>query len=377
MGRWGGFAGWSALIGVLLVAGCGVAGDTPPTNSIAGELSNNIGASIGNGAPLGADLTPADVAWMQPGDVIEFAGIEISREDVALTNLNKMLNVACPQPVQDWSAQPDLLDNDLAQLGYDRIENLPDWWGGAFLSSNGCLIVQRASGWETDPTAITLIDNWAEHGIGFTDVQFSERYLRDVQKRVFRTDEVAVGNSSIGIDNRATFSVCSAGLTEVNRFLAEFDDRAGVRLEIPEHCWERFVAGLGGVGDGVTPPPTADLNLAGRTFVATDASGLNVPGATEGGGIPAGESITLTFERGSLSPHTGCNFMGGDAWIENGVLTYHPGESTEMLCDDWRGAAENWLTQFLASRPSIAWEGDHLVISNNQATLKLVEQPPN
>jgi len=352
--------------------------DTPLASPIVGEPSGSNGYGVDNETESGVDLTPADVAWMQPGDFIEFAGIEISREDIGLTNFNAMLNVACPQPSQDWSTQADLLDNDLAQLGYDRIENLPDWWGGTFLSSNGCLIVQRAAGWESDPTAVAVFANWAEHGIGFTDVEFSERYLREVQERIFRTDAVAIGNSGIGIENRATFSVCSFGLEEVHRFLAEFDDRAGVRLEIPEHCWERFVSGLGGLGGvGLTTSPDDDLNLAGRTFVVTDASGLSVAGATEGGGIPAGESITLTFARGSLSPHTGCNFMGGDAWITEGVLTFVPGESTDMLCENWSGAAENWLLQFLTDHPTITWEGDNLVISTNHATLKLVEQPPN
>lgn len=107
---------------------------------------------------------------------------------------------------------------------------------------------------------------------------------------------------------------------------------------------------LAGCSDG------PELDLAGREFTTTEARGHE---------MVAGTTVRLTFDEDIVSAHAGCNTLfGGAAWAD-GTLTID-GEiaMTMMACDAELQAQDQWLADFLASEPSIALDGDTLILGD-------------
>jgi len=106
--------------------------------------------------------------------------------------------------------------------------------------------------------------------------------------------------------------------------------------------------------------------LAGKTFRALNRDSENLETLS----TPAGELLTLAFAKdhdGTIhaSPHSGCNFMSSPAIItSDGILEAHEMMSTAMLCEDWRGEAESWLSGLVQDSPSISYinQGDHYTL---------------
>jgi Heat shock protein len=115
----------------------------------------------------------------------------------------------------------------------------------------------------------------------------------------------------------------------------------------------------------VASPGAPALDLAGRTFLSTDAQGLTL--------VP-GTRVALTFkEDGSLGAGAGCNSMGGAYTIDGDRLTTGPMMTTEMGCDAARMTQDQWLAAFLAN-VKISLAGDTLTLDDGTVLLTLVDK---
>lgn len=76
-----------------------------------------------------------------------------------------------------------------------------------------------------------------------------------------------------------------------------------------------------------------------------------------------GTRIRISFEDGEIGASAGCNTMGGTYRLDGGVLVFEGGAMTEMGCDDERHAQDDWLMEFLGSRPTVVQSGTDLTLT--------------
>lgn len=120
----------------------------------------------------------------------------------------------------------------------------------------------------------------------------------------------------------------------------------------------------------VAPEPTAptsgatDGGLAGTSWVGTTADPAS----------PADPAkITLSFEDAALSATGGCNRMGGDYSVVDGVLAVGAMFSTEMACDQPLMDQDQWLATLL-NGARVTVDGTTLTLVNGDTTLTLADQ---
>ncbi|MEX2546670.1 MAG: META domain-containing protein [Chloroflexota bacterium] len=119
-----------------------------------------------------------------------------------------------------------------------------------------------------------------------------------------------------------------------------------------------------------TDPPAADpAGLNGRHFLSVTVTDGGVVRA-----LVAGTVIRLTFQDGQLGASAGCNSMGGTYSIVDGKLIFHGGGMTEMGCDQPRHDQDDWLSAFLGSEPTIALNGNDLVLTSGTTTITLLDR---
>ena len=112
-----------------------------------------------------------------------------------------------------------------------------------------------------------------------------------------------------------------------------------------------------------------DSSLDGTEWLST--------GVTEDGAdrpLVEGTRIRLAFADGQLSASAGCNSIGGDYRIDDGLLVFEGGGMTEMGCDEERHAQDDWLFSFLGSHPAIAREGDKLTLTSGDVVVALQDR---
>jgi heat shock protein HslJ len=109
--------------------------------------------------------------------------------------------------------------------------------------------------------------------------------------------------------------------------------------------------------------------LNAREFLSTSVTTDGAPIA-----LVPGTRIQLSFSDGALGASAGCNSIGGDYRIENGVLVFEGGSMTEMGCDPERHAQDEWLVAFLASRPTVGLDGAELVLTSGGTVVALVDR---
>jgi heat shock protein HslJ len=114
-------------------------------------------------------------------------------------------------------------------------------------------------------------------------------------------------------------------------------------------------------GDDADDPVSAD-DLDGRTFVADEIDGRE---------LVAGTRITVAFADGSIGADAGCNRHGGSYELVDGELRTGPLRSTRMACAEPVMEQEQWLADLLRSNPRIDFDGDVLVLSGSDTTLRL------
>lgn len=109
--------------------------------------------------------------------------------------------------------------------------------------------------------------------------------------------------------------------------------------------------------------------LANREFlsVAVTEGGVAKP-------LVAGTRIRLNFTATTLGASAGCNSIGGDYRIVSGLLIFEGVSMTEMACDPDRMAQDQWLVEFLGSKPGIRLAGDELTLDGGSTVVRLMDR---
>ncbi|HEV8490238.1 MAG TPA: META domain-containing protein [Candidatus Limnocylindrales bacterium] len=110
--------------------------------------------------------------------------------------------------------------------------------------------------------------------------------------------------------------------------------------------------------------------LAGRTFLSTKVTekGADRP-------LVPGTTIRISFGKdGQLGVNAGCNHMGGTYRLDGETLRFDGGAMTEMGCDQARHDQDDWVFQFLASRPTVALAGNDLMLTAGDVVIRLLDR---
>lgn len=105
----------------------------------------------------------------------------------------------------------------------------------------------------------------------------------------------------------------------------------------------------------------------------TDREFLSVNVTERGAARPlvAGTRVRLHFSASELGASAGCNSIGGSYRVEGGRLVFEGGSMTEMGCDEPRHAQDEWLVEFLASKPTVRLAGTDLTLEGGTTVLAL------
>ena len=111
--------------------------------------------------------------------------------------------------------------------------------------------------------------------------------------------------------------------------------------------------------------PSMD-DLDGRQFTSVSVTRDDADPAL----VPDTE-ITLTFGDGLISADAGCNRIAGRVGLEGAELVADGriGPVTKMACPGPREAQDQWLSELLASRPTVALEGEILTLTQGSTTI--------
>jgi heat shock protein HslJ len=122
-------------------------------------------------------------------------------------------------------------------------------------------------------------------------------------------------------------------------------------------------AGCSGVG--AIPAPQLD----GRTFLSTGVT-------TNGAPYPLITStrIRLAFDDGRLVASAGCNTMGGQYRVQDGLLHVTDLATTDMGCDPERHAQDAWLAKVLGGRPAVRLNGNDLTLEQAGTVITMLDR---
>ena len=82
--------------------------------------------------------------------------------------------------------------------------------------------------------------------------------------------------------------------------------------------------------------------------------------------------LQLGFNDGKVTASAGCNGMGGDVRPADGTPLVVDGLAmTEMGCDPARHQQDTWLSESADGRPTLALDGDTLVVTGSTSTLNM------
>jgi heat shock protein HslJ len=115
----------------------------------------------------------------------------------------------------------------------------------------------------------------------------------------------------------------------------------------------------------------SDLDLDGRDFVSADVTVDGEPYP-----LADGTAIVLGFHDGGIQAHAGCNQMSGQGSYADGTLDVGQGLAmTEMACDPpERMDQDQWLAHILASKPTLALDGDALVLTAADTVINFTDK---
>ena len=104
---------------------------------------------------------------------------------------------------------------------------------------------------------------------------------------------------------------------------------------------------------------------AGRTFVSSSLTGYT---------LVAGTHISLMFHRnGSVRAYAGCNQFTGTGRVSGGRLIIGQLRQTQIGCDPQRMNQDQWLADFLMTRPRWHLAADRLQLTSDTAQLTLTD----
>jgi heat shock protein HslJ len=124
-----------------------------------------------------------------------------------------------------------------------------------------------------------------------------------------------------------------------------------------------LLAGCSGVG--AAPAPQLD----GRTFLST---GVTLNGAP----IPllANTRIRIEFVDGRLVASAGCNTLGGQYRVQDGLLHVTDLATTEMGCDPARHAQDEWFGKVLGGKPAVRLSGNDLTLEQAGTVITMLDR---
>lgn len=124
--------------------------------------------------------------------------------------------------------------------------------------------------------------------------------------------------------------------------------------------------GAGGSGRSPSGTTATSESLGGRFFLSTEVHGRE---------LVVGTRVELAFEGSGLSTSAGCNMMGGDYSITDGVLSLDGDwSSTAMKCADDRMAQDEWLEELLRSSPTISGTSEGIVLQQGETLIVLADR---
>lgn len=127
---------------------------------------------------------------------------------------------------------------------------------------------------------------------------------------------------------------------------------------------------LAACGESTTSVGAGDRNPWGRDFLS-----VSVTEDGEDRPLVAGTRIRLSFnDDGSVGASAGCNSMGGQAEIRDGRLLVMAMSTTEMGCDPDRHAQDEWLADFLTSRPRFQLDDSLLILTGDGTEIRLEDR---
>lgn len=122
-------------------------------------------------------------------------------------------------------------------------------------------------------------------------------------------------------------------------------------------------------GAGTTSVPDGGGGPTG-TYLSVDVTEDGAPRP-----LVAGTTIHLTLDGSTIGASLGCNSLGGGYTLDGDVLVVDGGLSmTEMGCDPERHAQDEWFADLLASRPTLAVDGDTLTITAGTTVVVLQDR---
>jgi heat shock protein HslJ len=108
------------------------------------------------------------------------------------------------------------------------------------------------------------------------------------------------------------------------------------------------------------------LDLDERVFLLESSDGFTPVAST---------TVRLSFQRGELSISAGCNSMGGPFEVENAQLVLHGLSTTDIGCfAPGVHAQDDFLGEFITSRPALMLEGTTLTLRGAQVTMVFVDR---
>jgi len=120
-----------------------------------------------------------------------------------------------------------------------------------------------------------------------------------------------------------------------------------------------------GVSCGESSSPSERSMLAGRSFVALSADGVD---------LPPESALRLTFDGLRLQMSGGCNTGSADYDVVDGILVIQPMSITEMACEQPLMDLDAAVAGMLADGPTVRLEGDNLTLLAGGRTLRLVDR---
>ncbi|MGM7643616.1 META domain-containing protein [Nocardia sp. JW2] len=137
----------------------------------------------------------------------------------------------------------------------------------------------------------------------------------------------------------------------------------GFPLRLAALCVLAVAAGACSSGDsGDAPPKPTPM---GHTYLST---------RVEGGAIPGGGPMTLTFDNGRITANSGCNTSSGTVDLSDNVLRTSRLAGTLMGCPGERGQADAWQNSFLEASPTWRLDGDDLTLTGKDVTVHLTDK---
>ncbi len=126
-----------------------------------------------------------------------------------------------------------------------------------------------------------------------------------------------------------------------------------------------------------SPAPTNTPDATGSPKGGLDGREFVSVLVTENGEskvLVSGTKIRVSFSDGAISATAGCNHLGGKYQYEAGKLVVGEMATTEMGCQSTLMEQDQWLADFLGSKPEVALDGNNLILTSGTTELTLLDR---